>query len=133
MSGHVYDPILVAEYYNVQVNLWRYFFSLSDSLDSVVNNYCSVAASGELTTLPSTGHYTEDASLIAAMFVYECLITFGEEVDLFWTNRMTGATVLFLLNRWIVMFFTWYDVLADITIPATAKVCLRLRNNSDLS
>ena len=28
MSGHVYDPILVAEYYNVQVNLWRYFFSI---------------------------------------------------------------------------------------------------------
>ena len=106
---------------------------LSDSFGSIVNNYCSVAASGELTTLPFTGHYTEDVSLISAMFIYEFLITFGEEVDLFWTNRMTGATVLFFLNRWIVMFFTWYDVLADITIPATAKVCLRLRNNSDLS
>lgn len=56
------------------------------------------------------------------MFIYECLITFGVEVDLFWGKRLTGATTLFLLNRGVVMFFTWYGLFADIIIPATAQV-----------
>ncbi|KAI0675498.1 hypothetical protein C8Q78DRAFT_963789 [Trametes maxima] len=39
--------------------------------------------------------------VIPALLVYEYLITFDHEVDLFWRPRFTGASVLFLLNRYL--------------------------------
>ncbi len=37
--------------------------------------------------------------------MYEYLITVGAEVELFWTRKITGATVLFLTNRYLVLFY----------------------------
>ncbi len=37
--------------------------------------------------------------------MYDYIITFGQEVELFWTNRLTGATVLFFANRYISLLF----------------------------
>ncbi|RPD57194.1 hypothetical protein L227DRAFT_613812 [Lentinus tigrinus ALCF2SS1-6] len=47
-----------------------------------------------------------DYSVIAAtvVFLYECLITFGDEVNLFWSRPFTGATVLFVSNRAIIVW-----------------------------
>ncbi|RPD57204.1 hypothetical protein L227DRAFT_565512 [Lentinus tigrinus ALCF2SS1-6] len=74
----------------------------ADYYNFLVGNYCTLAA--------------------FTMFIYEYVITFGAEVDLFWTKRLTGATVLFFLNRGIVMFYTWYDLIVGLfTIPATSK------------
>ena len=58
---------------------------------------------------------------LVVLFVYECLITFGDEVALFWTRRFTGATVLFVSNRALVM---WAHVFTMITsyIPISAQV-----------
>lgn len=53
--------------------------------------------------------------------VYEYIITFSEEVQLFWRRKPTGAIVLFLLNRYLLLFailMPW--------IPATAEVCALL-------
>ncbi|RPD73140.1 hypothetical protein L226DRAFT_572578 [Lentinus tigrinus ALCF2SS1-7] len=75
----------------------------ADYYNFLVGNYCTLAA--------------------FTMFIYEYVITFGAEVDLFWTKRLTGATVLFFLNRGIVMFYTWYDLIVGLfTIPATSKL-----------
>ena len=37
------------------------------------------------------------------MVIYEYVITFGEEVELFWKKKFTGATALFVLNRYLLM------------------------------
>ncbi|KAI0771092.1 hypothetical protein BD413DRAFT_613609 [Trametes elegans] len=45
-------------------------------------------------------------SSIAAVFVlmlYEFMLTFDREVDLFWTPAFTRSTVLFMLNRYITL------------------------------
>ena len=39
----------------------------------------------------------------AALLVHEYLITFHWEVELFWNRRMTGAVLLFLANRYVVL------------------------------
>ncbi|KAL1944237.1 hypothetical protein VTO73DRAFT_3422 [Trametes versicolor] len=57
-----------------------------------------------------------DASLYAEIFVetccdfaaftlifYEYLITIDREIDLVWGRRFTGATALFLLNRYLAL------------------------------
>lgn len=44
-----------------------------------VQNYCMVA--------------------MAALVLYEHAITFSQEVDLIWTRKKTGATVLYIMNR----------------------------------
>ncbi|RPD73123.1 hypothetical protein L226DRAFT_614371 [Lentinus tigrinus ALCF2SS1-7] len=76
----------------------------SEYYDILVNNYCVTAAS--------------------VVFIYEYIITFGTEVELFWTQPKTGATMLFLLNRGIVMFFTWYDMITNfLTQPSSIQSC----------
>ena len=36
-----------------------------------------------------------------ALYIYDYAITFSREVDLFWGRRFTGASLLFLLNRYL--------------------------------
>ncbi|KAI0711168.1 hypothetical protein C8T65DRAFT_185592 [Cerioporus squamosus] len=36
-----------------------------------------------------------------AFFIYEYFITFDREVELFWKGKMTGASIIFLLNRYL--------------------------------
>ncbi|RPD73243.1 hypothetical protein L226DRAFT_105901 [Lentinus tigrinus ALCF2SS1-7] len=37
------------------------------------------------------------------LFIYDALITFDREVLYFWTARWTGASLLFVVNRYISM------------------------------
>ncbi|KAI0760278.1 hypothetical protein C8Q74DRAFT_1208713, partial [Fomes fomentarius] len=41
----------------------------------------------------------------AAFLIYDYVITFGQEVELFWTMKLTGASVLFFANRYITLTF----------------------------
>ena len=43
------------------------------------------------------------------VILYEYAITFVDEVNLFWTGKWTGATVLFALNRYMVLLYTVYN------------------------
>ncbi|KAI1795344.1 hypothetical protein LXA43DRAFT_1090993 [Ganoderma leucocontextum] len=38
---------------------------------------------------------------ITALYIYDYAITFAREVELFWGRRFTGASLLFLLNRYL--------------------------------
>ncbi|PIL33869.1 hypothetical protein GSI_03575 [Ganoderma sinense ZZ0214-1] len=42
---------------------------------------------------------------ISALLVYEWVIGFGKEVNLFWKEKVTAATVLFLLNRYAPLVY----------------------------
>ena len=35
--------------------------------------------------------------------IYDYAITLGAEIDLFWTRKPTGATALFVLNRYLLV------------------------------
>ena len=49
------------------------------------------------------------------MFVtYDYLITFDEEVKLFWNRKWNGATVLFLVNRYLVLLLRLCNLLSFI-------------------
>ncbi|KAI0701126.1 hypothetical protein C8T65DRAFT_697124 [Cerioporus squamosus] len=52
-----------------------------------------------------------------AMVFYEDAITIGREVDLFWGKRLTAASVLFFLNRYITIVFLLSDMLGSIYPP----------------
>ncbi len=43
-----------------------------------------------------------------AMFWYEYIITLDREINLFWNKKITGATVLFLVNRYSTLFYMTY-------------------------
>ena len=43
--------------------------------------------------------------------IYEQFITFDQEVDLFWKRKFTGATALFLANRYLILVVNIYAML----------------------
>ena len=45
---------------------------------------------------------------------YEYLITLGDEVELFWGKRFTGASLLFFLNRYLNIFQTAWTIAVQI-------------------
>ena len=38
-----------------------------------------------------------------ALIFYEHMLTFGDEVEMFWKRKFTGATAMFLLNRYLIL------------------------------
>ncbi|TFK86763.1 hypothetical protein K466DRAFT_618635 [Polyporus arcularius HHB13444] len=40
---------------------------------------------------------------MVALIFYEHLLTFGDEVEMFWKRKFTGATAIFLLNRYLIL------------------------------
>ncbi|KAI0778846.1 hypothetical protein BD413DRAFT_119713 [Trametes elegans] len=65
------------------------------------------------------------------LLAYEYLVTFDREVNLFWRRRFTGASVLFLLNRYLPLsvtileacgFIKMSDRLLDVDICGTNAV-----------
>ena len=63
------------------------------------------------------------------LVLYEYCVTFTEEVELFWNNKVTGATVLFLGNRYMSMAVQIYSLI--LLFPSfsvfTAKVSIKHR------
>ncbi|RDX51234.1 hypothetical protein OH76DRAFT_1481532 [Lentinus brumalis] len=60
-----------------------------------------------------------------AFLVYEYMITFEREVNLFWKSKMTGAVVLFLLNRYTVLVTSILAV-SGIVVEFPASSCGRM-------
>ncbi|PIL24624.1 hypothetical protein GSI_12508 [Ganoderma sinense ZZ0214-1] len=44
-----------------------------------------------------------------AFLIFDHLLTFIEEVDLFWKPKLTGAAVIFFLNRYIVLSTAFFN------------------------
>ena len=50
---------------------------------------------------------------VTALVFYEYAITLGQEIDMFWKRRFTGATALFLLNRYLLVLSSTLVVAAE--------------------
>ncbi|KAM5541474.1 hypothetical protein V8D89_005028 [Ganoderma adspersum] len=61
----------------------------------VVDNYCEVVA--------------------AALIIYESIITTGQEARYFWSERLTGAAVLFYLNKYLTLVSFIYTMCGFVT------------------
>lgn len=56
---------------------------------------------------------------LAVLFCYEYAITFDEEVRCVWKRRISGASVLFILNRYIMLVASLASIVKVIPFPAT--------------
>ncbi|KAI0685066.1 hypothetical protein C8T65DRAFT_748277 [Cerioporus squamosus] len=75
----------------------------SEDLTFLISNYCANAGSG--------------------LVVYEYMITFGREVELFWKGRLTGAAILFFFNRYLSLLVNVYGLLENMHV--SDKMCVR--------
>ncbi|TFK80191.1 hypothetical protein K466DRAFT_605542 [Polyporus arcularius HHB13444] len=61
--------------------------------------------------------------------MYEYCITIGKEVRLFWGKKITGAAVLFFVNRYLVLFYK-IDILANSNILVSDASASELESGS---
>ncbi|KAI0738482.1 hypothetical protein C8Q80DRAFT_1347730 [Daedaleopsis nitida] len=65
----------------------------------------------------------------AAFFIYEFIVLFGSEVEYFWRSRITGASILFLLSRYLTLTYFLINVAAYLPVFTDNSVCNPLLNN----
>ena len=63
--------------------------------------------------------------MLTVLFMYECLITGYEEVEFFWKARWTGATALFLANRYFSLGWYIYNIIGSLAMFAPKARTLR--------
>ena len=51
----------------------------------------------------------------------EYIITFGSEVSLFWWGRLSGAVVLFVMNRYLTLSVLIFQM-STVSVPFTNEV-----------
>lgn len=68
--------------------------------------------------LPILGLGRSPVHANTAFLVYEHLITLEAEVRLFWVRRLTGATALFAINRYVALLIYTMNVAGVLPIPA---------------
>lgn len=116
---------LIAEYSDLCVITFRTIFTRISLtfFGRRLSNYVGIVASGECTRDVLLRQSAADRTqwLIPVVFLYECVITIGGEVELFWFAKWTGATILYLLNRYIVGFYSFY-ILATSFVPVSDAV-----------
>ncbi|KAH9897340.1 uncharacterized protein BXZ73DRAFT_85824 [Epithele typhae] len=59
--------------------------------------------------------YTDEYVLAAAsevILIFDHLLTFGREVNFFWNRRVSGPTVLFILNRYLALILRIFSSLS---------------------
>ncbi|TBU61802.1 hypothetical protein BD310DRAFT_872620 [Dichomitus squalens] len=68
--------------------------SVAEYAGVVIDNYCEIAAT--------------------ALIIYEFLIITSQEARYFWSGRLTGAAVLFYLNKYLVLLSFVYTMMGYI-------------------
>ncbi|KAI0918607.1 hypothetical protein AcV5_002553 [Taiwanofungus camphoratus] len=63
-------------------------------------------------------------SATATLFFYDYLITIGQEIEVVWRRKLTGATLLYVLNRYLIfIFFPFYlVVMFDESLPCEVRI-----------
>ncbi len=88
---------------------------------SAVGNECEIAALGAGTLFSACSVLANELSG-PAFVVFDYLITFGQEVNLFWNRRFTGATLLFFVNRYVVLLLYTMNISGSAPLSASEKV-----------
>ena len=65
-------------------------------------------------------------NLNAAIFLYDVIITTGEEVECFWGRNVTGAAILFWLNKYTSTLFLAWELGTKFGVPREVSICVFL-------
>ena len=65
-----------------------------------MDNICEVAGVGQ--SVPMRRCLSIDGFL--ALLAYDYLLTFSGEIQFVWSRKFSGATVVFVLNRYVTLF-----------------------------
>ncbi|KAI0820262.1 hypothetical protein BC628DRAFT_1398083 [Trametes gibbosa] len=89
-----------------------------------------ILSSSAATLIPAYTTALDEAALqiglITTLLVYEYIITFDQEVNLFWRRKITGATVLFITTRYLVLIS--FAILSAVTFAwMTVESCTALQ------
>ena len=81
--------------------------------------------------MPPMAAYANGSLLRLAFVGYEHLVTLGEEIRLFWGGKFSGATVLFLLNRYSNLIFVFFEMISCFihfsdTVSPFSVLCSRI-------
>ena len=68
---------------------------------------------------------TDSCAYAVVLVIYEYIITFSTEVQLFWAGEVTGASVLFFVNRYMLLVYTLFGLLQFSPVIGTVSVSLR--------
>ena len=107
---------IISEYESVYV--YEHVFSeigVDNAFKSrFTSNYCGYGTAG--TSVHFFGHHrtSDPKSFSIALLAFEYLITFGQEVELLWKRKLTGASVLFFFNRYLILlswFFNGFSII----------------------
>ena len=66
---------------------------------SLVNDYCSVATAG--ICRPILSGLSANPLTAIVLLLYDSFLTTRDEMRFFWGRKFTGATILFLINKWL--------------------------------
>ena len=62
---------------------------------------------------------------LVVLFMYDSVITTGDEIRCFWGKKLTGAAILFWLNKYLTLLYMVWD-LGSGFIDITDEVCIVL-------
>ena len=62
---------------------------------------------------------------VVVLVIYEYIITFSTEFRLFWAREVTGASVLFFVNRYMLLVYALLTLFQLSPIIHTTSVSLR--------
>lgn len=69
-------------------------------------------------------------SYLAVMFLYDSILITGDEMRCFWGRKITAATVLFWLNKYVMAFGLVWSIGTSLNI--SDEVCVTWFNNRSL-
>ncbi|TBU52433.1 hypothetical protein BD310DRAFT_832222 [Dichomitus squalens] len=63
------------------------------------------------------------------VFLYDSIITTGEEIRCFWGRKITGAGILFWLNKYIITLFLAWELASGQNMSDKVRTLPLLRSN----
>ena len=66
--------------------------------------------------------YNSDSHWLVALIFFEHLLTTDREIDLFWRHEFSGAGVLFLTNRYLILVSSTLSLVALFNVSVTDEV-----------
>ena len=69
--------------------------------------------------------FTDSCAYVVVLIIYEYIVTFSTEAQLFWAGGVTGASVLFFVNRYMLLVYALLSLLQLLPIIHTVSVSLR--------
>ena len=79
----------------------------------MIATYCEAAV---------CGYCVRALTNLADVFIYDYVLTFAQEVQLIWGRKITGASVLFWLNRYLTLALVIMNFVPSVGVQCEVSV-----------